>query len=103
MWLHYTTHANHTPAHRSQLPQPNVKQVSVQRSKPGHRCDLDGTETGSEGKGCKLVRYFPLYSRPPLPDVQLAEKKHQGKVNSCSEHFQVRRILGVASNVMGGS
>ena len=103
MWLRYTVHANHIPAHRSQCPQPNVKQVSVQLSKPGHSCDLDGRETGSEGKGCKRVQYFPLYSCPPLPDMQLAEKKHQGKVNSCLEHFQVRYILGVASNVMGGS
>lgn len=91
------------PAQGLQSPQPNAKQVSVQPSKAGHGCDLDGRETGSEGEGCKPVQYFPLYSCPPLPDMQLAEKKHQGKVNSCSEHFQVRHILRVASSVMGGS
>lgn len=103
VWLHYTVHANHIPAHCSQCPQPNERQVSAQLRKPGHSCDLDGRETGSEGKDCKLVQYFPLYGCPPLPDMQLTEDKHQGKVNICSEHFQVRHVLGVASSVMGGS
>lgn len=74
---------------------------SVQLSQPRDSCDLDGRDT--ESKGCKLVQYVPLYSCLPLPDVQLAEKKHQGKVTSCSEQFQVRHMLGVASNVTGGS
>lgn len=63
---------------------PNVRQVNVQPSKPGLCCDMDGD--------CKLVQYFPLHSCPPLPDMQ---KKHQGKVNSCSEHFQARHTLGL--------
>lgn len=72
---------------------------SVQLSKPRHSCDLGGRDR--ERKGCKLVQYFRLYCCLPLPDLQLAEKKHQGKVTSCSEQFQVRHVLEVASNVTG--
>lgn len=63
---------------------PNVRQVNVQPSKPGLCCDMD--------RDCKLVQYFPLHSCPPLPDMQ---KKHQGKVNSCSELFQAKHKLGL--------
>lgn len=44
MWRRYSMHANLIKASSSQCPQPNVKQVNVQPTKPGSRCDLDGRE-----------------------------------------------------------